>query len=733
MGAMDRRRLARNLSKPGAAIALSVVLLVTSFMFTSATQPEGSFGPYYSTLLFFNIGGAILLTVLIAANLWRLMRQFRARILGSRLTLRLVGVFALLSLLPLAVVYYFAIQFLSRSVDSWFDVRIERALDDAMLLGQNSLAAINRDVIRQVRNQAELIGETGSDLELIRRLDDFRELGEYSEMSVFARSGRIIASSQDLEGALIPDSPDKHVLNRVNQGLEYNQLEPLSDGAFQLRIVMPLASQSVIDRGRYLQVLYPLPLRFSKLGASIQTASEEYEKLQYLRTPLKLSFVITLSLVTLMTGLIAVWIAIYSSRHMMQPLRQLAEGTRSVALGNYATRLHETGSDELGVLVRSFNDMTRQIQQAQTQAETSQQQVEQQRTYLETLLAHLSSGVLSFDSDSLLITCNETAAQILAIDVRQATGKPISEIAAEQPWTEPLFLDIETQMQRQSTEWRHEIQLSNPEGHQTLIVRGTRIPDENSGESGHVVVFDDVTELVRAQRNAAWGEVARRLAHEIKNPLTPIQLSAERIRHKFLPKLAAEEQDTLDRATRTIAQQVESMKSMVNAFSEYAQPARSNPVMLDINRLVQDVAELHRTPDGLQLEFQLGEDLPLVKVDPSQLRQVLNNLIINARDATGEDTENPTAVICSRCVSSSGRDWLELEIRDNGPGFPPDLLERIFEPYVSTKRKGTGLGLAIVRRIIEEHGGRIHVGNQETGAWVRIQLPVASTTDEQPA
>ena len=731
---MDRRQLIPPLAAPLGTIALSAVLLTTSLMFTSAAQQEGRFNEYYTLLLVFNVCGVVVLVALIAANVWSLARQFRSRVLGSRLTVRLIAIFALLSLLPLGVVYYFAIQFLDKSVDSWFDVRIERALDDAMLLGQNSLEAVNQDLIQQVRDQAARIEETTSELEIIHLLDEFREAGGYMEMIVFGHDGHIVASSQDVERALIPDLPNQDILNRVQGGLEHSQMESVGDEALQLRAVIPLRDPGVLDARRYLQVLYPLPLRFSKLGSSVQTASEEYERLLYLRTPLKLNFMVTLSTVALMTGLIALWIAIYSSRRMMQPLRQLAEGTSAVARGNYETRLSATGSDELGVLVHSFNDMTREIRNAQQQAADSRRQVEKQRTYLETILAHLSSGVLSLDDEANLVTCNETANRILGLEMSAFIGAFVGDIGTGQPWTAPLFESIARDIDDKAPSWRRELRLEGAQGRQTLNVRGTRIPGRHGrAAAGYVVVFDDITELVQAQRKAAWGEVARRLAHEIKNPLTPIQLSAERIRRKYLPKLTEPERDTLERATRTISQQVESMKSMVNAFSEYAQPTRMNPVSTDLNHLIRDVAELHRSSDEPGFRLDLEDGLPEVVVDPTQMRQVLNNLIINARDALGHGAENPRLEIRTRGVEVERRDWVRVEVEDNGPGFPKELLDRIFEPYVTTKQKGTGLGLAIIRRIVEEHGGLIKVHNRPRGgATISIRLPVTDAVGAEP-
>ncbi|MFT5112985.1 MAG: PAS domain S-box-containing protein [Parasphingorhabdus sp.] len=721
---MARNRLIHQLGTPAPAITLSIILLTASLMFTSASQQEGLFGKYYTTLLAINIGGIVLLTGLVAANIWRLLRQFRAKILGSRLTLRLIATFILLSLLPLTIVFYFAVQFLSRGIDSWFDVRIERALGDAKLVAQNTLAATTEDVIQQVRRQANLLSGAESNVEIFSLLDDFRESGEYSEMSLYSSSGRIIASSLAESGFLIPDAPGKKARSRIAQGLEYQHFEPTGDGELQLRIIVPVGLRTVVTNYRYLQVLYPLPLRLSKLGSSIQTASEEYGKMQLMRAPMKLNFILTLSLMAIMTTLIAFWIAIYSSRRMTQPLRQLAEGTRSVAQGNYKTRLEETTSDELGVLVRSFNDMTRQIQQAQHQTALSRQQVEQQRTYLESILAHLSSGVLSFDESGRLITTNETAETILGIDFSRAINQQVTALGDLFPSAEPVFAVIASHLESGSSNWREEVRFSSGRGRQTLNCRGTRIRDEGNLPGGYVIVFDDISELLQAQRNAAWGEVARRLAHEIKNPLTPIQLSAERIRHKYLEKLEPGEQETLDRATRTIVQQVESMKLMVNAFSEYAQPVQINLLDLDLNKLILDVVELHRPGARWAILTELEDNLPIIAADPVQIRQVLNNLILNTRDAVLSDSDNPKITLSTRTLTEAGRNWIQLSVSDNGPGFPIDLIDRIFDPYVTTKIKGTGLGLAIVHRIIEEHGGKIHAENDQ-GAVIRIRLPIS--------
>ncbi len=712
---------------PGFTLALSSLLLLASVLLSLAAENDELFGDYYSALILLNVVGIILLAILTAFQIWRLIGQFRSQVLGSRLTLRFVSTFAVLALIPLAVVYYFAVQFLSRGVDSWFDVQIEQALDDALLLGRSSLASIKLDVVKQLRQDAQRIEDTSSTFEIIRLLDQLRESGNFDEMSLHTMSGEILASSSSNPVSLVPDVPDERVIRRVRQGQVYAELEPVGGGGLQLRVALQVHGRQVGDPARVLQVLFPLPLRYARLGESVESASAEYEKLQYLRQPLTFSFVLTLSLVTVMTLLIALWAAIYLAKRLVAPLRDLAEGTRAVAQGDYRKQLPVNSSDELGVLVDSFNQMTREISIAQNEVRNSQLAAENQHAYLETVLAHLSSGVMSFDTDARLHTHNTAAERILGTPLQLYVGILARDIGLSVPTTAPLLAAIQRGIDNDSSEWQDEISVTSDLGRQTLVCSGTKLPGTAS-TSGWVVVFDDATELIKAQRDAAWGDVARRLAHEIKNPLTPIQLSAERIRRKYLDKVADQDREPLDRATRTIANQVESMKSMVDAFSEYAQPVVSRPVQIDINALVRDITELHLS-HSKKIEFNLflGEQLPMVMCDPSGLRQVLNNLIINASDALAG---SPGLVQIHTRRTVNRKSFLELEIRDNGPGFAENLLDRIFDPYVTTKAKGSGLGLAISRRIVEENGGLIRVGNLPGGgATAIIHIPTSDSQD----
>tara|TARA_Y100000588_G_scaffold225684_1_gene239585 strand:+ start:388 stop:2580 length:2193 start_codon:yes stop_codon:yes gene_type:complete len=710
---------------PGFTLLLSAFLLIASVLLSRAAVNDELFGDFYSALILLNVIGIGLLALMNAFQIWRLIGQFRAKVLGSRLTLRFVGTFAVLSLIPLAVVYYFAVQFLSRGIDSWFDVQIEQALDDALLLGRSSLESIKFDVVDQLHDDADKLRNAESNFEIFLLLEELRQASDFDEMSLHSMSGEILASSSKDSISLIPDVPDQRVIRRLREGDVYSEIEPIAGGGMQLRVAVLIAGQQVGDTDRVLQVLDPLPLPYSRLGENVESASAEYEKLQYLRRPLTFSFVLTLSLVTLMTLLIALLVAIYLARRLVAPLRELAEGTQAVAQGDYGKQLPVTSGDELGVLVSSFNRMTQEISSAQTAVRNSQFEAEKQSAYLETVLAHLSSGVMSFDNNRQLRTYNAAAERILHTLLGTFVESSIAEMIKALPAAEPLLSMIDQGISDDVSEWQKEISINSPVGQQTLVCSGTKLSGTET-ESGCVVVFDDATALIKAQRDAAWGEVARRLAHEIKNPLTPIQLSAERIRRRYLDKIEKDDREILDRATRTIAQQVESMKSMVNAFSDYAQPVISRPRRLDINTLIRDITELHVTHlTRIRFLFDLADDLPQIMTDPAGIRQVLNNLIINASDALGDKGGE---LKLSTRIDHAKDNLLVLELQDNGPGFPAKLLDRIFEPYVTTKTSGSGLGLPISRRIIEENGGTMRATNlPKGGAIVIIHLPVAQS------
>jgi nitrogen fixation/metabolism regulation signal transduction histidine kinase len=718
----------RFLTGVGPLAVLSVLLLIALIMMAAATQNSALFGNIYWQLLIANLMGIVLLVALIALNLRKLVKQLRARTMGSRLTLRLVGFFVLLAVIPVTVVYVFSIQAFNKGIDSWFDVKIEHALNDALALGRTALDALKQDLEGKTRDMAlELeLGEL-PERAAAAMLNDLREHYGVSEITLFAVDGRIIASAGHggLEArSLVPDQPHESLLSQARQGLTVSTIDPMGRSGLQLRVLAPVHPHDLSAPSRILQVLQQLPDHYSKLGDSVQAAFAEYEKLLYLRGPLKFGFTLTLTLVALLTLLTAVWAAIFTARRLVTPIRDLAEGTRAVAQGNYRKQLPVPGKDELGVLVQSFNEMTLKIHRAQIETKHSQREAEVQRTYLETILTHLSSGVLSFDPRMRLRTHNTSADQILGVDLHDGAGRTLKWVADAHPQLKPFVDTVQEAFAKKRSEWHAEVGIHGQTGRRILILRGTMMPGLRGRHGGHVVVFDDITALIQAQRDAAWGEVARRLAHEIKNPLTPIQLSAERIRHKCMDGLAAPARDTLDRATRTIVEQVESLKAMVNAFSDYARPVPMQPEPVDINALIRDVVELYRGRHyPVDMRLDLDPAAPPISADPGRLRQVLHNLVLNAVDALA-DTPAPALTLQTRASGRGDARWVELQVCDNGPGFDAAVMDRLFEPYVTTKDKGTGLGLAIVKKIVEEHNGALWAENPgEGGARLTIRLP----------
>ena len=721
---MGIRTVIRGFIRPLPTVVFLLLLFTAVVLLARAAQYESNLSDYFSLLFIINIAGALLLLVMIAANIYRLIKEVKSKQLGSRLTIRFLLTYGILALIPLAIVYAFSLQFLNESIDSWYDVKIEKALDDALLVGRNSMEAVKTDLIANLQDELSTLSETENQTELFSVLDEIRENNDLTELSLYSLSGRIIASSNADVTVIIPDSPDERMMALAKRGETQSRVEPLTDDSLQLRILIPAPSSGVDQQARVFQVLYQLPFRFANVGESLEQASSQYNRLLYLRRPLKLSFITTLTLVTLLTGLAGLWAAIISSRKLIAPLRDLAEGTRAVASGDYSKQLPVQSADELGVLVQSFNDMTGEINRTQQKERQTQNQLEDQRAYLETVLRRLSSGVLSFDLNHQLRTSNETAQQILNIELDQSDIN-IEGLKSKFSWLFPFFDSIQENMRQGGYEWQKEIEIIGPQGRQALNVRGSRLPYESLSRGGFVVVFDDMTNLIQAQRNAAWGEVARRLAHEIKNPLTPIQLSAERVRHKFMNKVEGDDKQTLDRATRTIANQVESMKQMVNEFSEYAQPVMVQLKPVDLNQLINDVVELYKgSAETVMFDLNLQPELPMITADASRLRQVLNNIIINAKDAL-DDTAQARIEIATHQINIQESSFVEFVIKDNGKGIDEAMLDRIFEPYITTKEKGTGLGLAIVKRIIDEHNGLIRVENQANqGASIVIDLPV---------
>ena len=712
-------------------LGLFALLLASLALLSDATHNTERFGQLYSLLLIINAVALLLLGVLVAANIIQLVRQRRSQAPGARMTSRLVLMFVVLSVVPVSIVYYFSLQFLQRGIDSWFDVSIEHGLEDALNLSRAALDERLRDVLQLTQNMAGDLSEAAP-ATLSLTLYDLRVRSAAAELTLIGSDGRIVASSSADMTTIIPDQPPEEILLLMRNRQHYIGLDPAGDSGLFARALVPVRSSRADNEVYTLQALYTVSERFSDLAEGVQSAFTRYKELAYLRTPLKFSYILTLSIVLVLSLLAAIWAAFHSARRLVAPVRELAAATNAVAEGDYSKRLAVASDDELGFLVRSFNDMTRRLAQSRDQANRAKQQVEGQRAYLEVLLANLSSGVISMGGDTVIRAVNRAATQRLGIDINAYRDRQLADIAADHAFLQPFVDAIARQHASGEHTWQEEVSVFGANGRQVLMCRGTELQDTGRG-SGLVVVFDDVTTLIQAQRDAAWGEVARRLAHEIKNPLTPIQLSAERLRHRYMGRMDPDEIEVLDRATRTIVNQVDAMKTMVNAFSEYARAPQLSIEPMDLNRLVQEVLDLYR---GSALDARIVQRLDAehacVKADAGRLRQLLHNLLKNALEAVAE-TPDACISVTTHSMDSEGADQIELCVADNGPGFAPGVMENLFEPYVSTKLKGSGLGLAIVKKIVEEHGGTISAESSDVGgAQIRIRLMLAKATLVMP-
>ncbi len=705
-------------------VRLSVLIvfgltLISLHMMSSATQDSAGLGGMYSSLLLANVLGILLMLVLVGANVHSLIRQLRKRKAGSRLTLRMVFLFVFLTLTPVVVVFFYSMQFLHHNIDSWFDVKIDSAMEDALKLSRASLDQRMQGLAKQTQLMADEL-ENIPDSMVAIELGELLDISMASELTVISKQGRIIASSSVDTGVIVPNLPDNSILLQIRQGKSYVGFDLDNEEGIRIRVIEP-----VVSDGRHLQALYPFPVKIRQLAEAVESAYAHYKEMSYLRNSLKMSFSLTLSLVLLLSLLAAVWMAFISIRRIVAPVRELVQATQLVATGNYEQRLKVSSRDELGFLVESFNDMTDCISRARTQASQSQFEAENQRAYLETLLGKLTSGVLSFDADMCLRTANQAAEKILNANIKNYSGEPLVALAVHYPYLNALVDILSRNLIRAQSMWEESVSFLGPKGGQKLLCRGTPLFSTVGTRVGAVMVFDDVTDLLQAQTNAAWSEVARRLAHEIKNPLTPIQLSAERLKHKLQGKLGLSEAQMLDRATRTIVQQVEALKTMVNAFSDFARSPRIQKELLNVNDMLGEVLALYQSHRGIRFELQLEEELPGVEADPVRLRQVFHNLIKNAQEAIVDDVEG-NIMIQSQSIVAGGGNYVEILVRDNGIGIDRQQVDKIFEPYVTDKAKGTGLGLAIVKKIIEEHGGLIWVDpDYRNGCGFVIRLPVA--------
>jgi nitrogen fixation/metabolism regulation signal transduction histidine kinase len=718
---------------------VSVLILIGSglwlaalLMMAQTVQQSANFSDLHPIILGVNVAGLLVLLILIGGRLTQLMRDWRKRVVGSRLEARMVWMSATLAMVPLLLVFYFSVVFLNRGIDSWFHVEIRAGLEDALTLSRAALDLRMREDLDRTRAIAEEVSRHAADP--VRVLDELRRSNEALDVTLLGSNNRIVAASSDRIGEIVPAAPSDELVMQVRQGRQYVTLDPLAGGGYVVRTAAQVPRTRPGEEVRMVLATYAIERRLGELADTVESAYQRYGEKARLREPLKDSFTLTLTLVLLLSLFASLYGAFWSARRLVRPIQDLVAGTRAVAKGDLDMRLPLTSHDEMGILVHSFNDMTKRLARSREEARRSQQAVEAERTNLAVILARLSTGVISLEPDRTIRTVNQAAAAILNADIETCVSKPLAAAATDS--ASVLFAQFESacsaHLDSGETEWREQLVLHGETSRRVLMCACTTLSGEDQSPGGYVIVFDDITALLQAQRDAAWGEVARRLAHEIKNPLTPIQLSAERLRHKLLGSMDAAQAQVLDRATHTIVQQVEAMKEMVNAFSEYARAPEMDVSRFDLNQLIVEVAELYRDQEPRrQPKLVLASGPVEIEADRGRLRQIIHNLLSNAIEALESSSEPALRIETHRIekTGNNGVDAAEIIVEDNGPGFRPDVIGQVFDPYVTTKTKGTGLGLAIVKKIVEEHGGKIEADNVRTGgARVRIELPLTATS-----
>lgn len=746
------------------------IVSILLFLLASASENSAFFDRHYPELLVLNAVIAVALLALVSLLLARLYRGYKRREFGSRLMARLVLLFAMIGILPGIVIYIVSVQFVSRSIESWFDVRVESALESGLTLGRTALDGSLADLTAKARGIALELSEL-SDAAQITQLSRVRDQSQMQEATIVTSSGQIVATVGGRLGTFIPDLPNATMLRQARLTRSYSAIEggldfhenpakedstsggqpnvasasaPGDASGLRLRVVVAIPASnnelSLQSESRFLQLLQPVPAHLAANAEALRAAYSEYQERSLARTGLRKIYIVTLTLTLLLAIFGAIAAAFLIAGDLAQPLLVLAEGTKAVAEGNLSPRPIVASSDELGTLTQSFNTMTRQLSEARMSVERNRAALENAKAYLESVLANMSAGVMVLDGQFRLVTCNESVERILQHDFDPHIGKPLVGIAG----LEPLATAITKAFSEQSAQsaggteelhWQKQIEVPRPapsvehDNNLTLLARGSYLPI--AGGKGYIVVFDDISDVISAQRSIAWGEVARRLAHEIKNPLTPIQLSAERLQMKLETKLADADAAILTKSTATIVNQVSAMKRMVDDFRDYAKTPPAVLTPLSLNELVEEILHLYTAGDERDIiHAVLAPNLPQVMGDETQLRQVIHNLLQNAQDAVADRPADATKAkidVLTETVhyqdsDGESRTAVRLSVTDNGPGFSSKILSRAFEPYVTSKAKGTGLGLAMVKKIIDEHGGRVDIKNQSSGTGAKVAI-----------
>jgi len=706
-----------------AIVALTGVTLVLAFVLALTGEAPAFYERQFVWLFWLNLAVAALLALVVLLATVRLVVRKRQGKFGTLLLIRLAGIFALVGVLPGALIYTVSYQFVSRSIEVWFDARVQGALDAGLDLGRGTLEALVVDLGAKTRVAADRLGESRGDPAPLA-LERLREQLAAQDVTLVGPSGQILVTASGSGSAMLPERPTPAMLRQARSQRVVSQIEGLDDelapGAApraRVRAMALMPSNDILlgSEERFLLVAQPVPTTVARNALAVQAAYREYQQRALARDGLRKMYIGTLTLALILAVFGAVLLAAVLGTQLARPLLLLAEGVRQVAAGDLTAKPVSASRDEIGGLTRSFAEMTEQLGHAREQVQRGVDQLESARTHLQTILDSLTAGVIVFDQDRRIDTVNPGATRILKLPLSAYRGRSLADVSGLEALALAVWQRFE--LHRASPEagerdhWQDSFELQLPGAESlSLLLRGATLPHD-----ARLLVFDDISEVVSAQRSAAWSEVARRLAHEIKNPLTPIQLSAERLQHKLGPKLQADDASLLNRSVATIVAQVQAMKHLVNEFRDYARLPAATLAPLDLNTLVAEVLALYgEAIEQGRLAAACAKDLPRIFGDATQLRQVIHNLVQNGLDAVIDRADGQVRISTEPVRNELGElRAVRLAVHDNGPGFADKVLKRAFEPYVTTKSKGTGLGLAVVKKIADEHGARVRIGNRD--------------------
>ena len=723
----------KNIKQYGWLALLSSALLIALIMMSQILQNASEFADAYSSLLLFTVVGTLLLLFMLIRTVWALRRRYLQKVPGIKVTVRITAIFTLLLGLPVATIFYFALVFIQQGIHQWFDVKTEVALQNATTLVRTTLDNKTIDSLNLTLNVAKDNGSLLAASPFVG-VSTIRAKLNAQEVALYHSNQQLIAFSSLNDLDILPAPPGDNLFQQIRQKKTFAAIESMP-GTLQprefIRVLIPFSDLQL--KGNYaLQVIFDIPSGMTELAESVKVASGQYTELSYLKGPLTASFTLILSMVLLLTLVTTLLFTIQLVQNMTRPIRTLARGTAAVSRGDYSIKMRVDRDDDFGTLIQSFNDMTQKIAQARNDIKIGHQQTEVQKLYLQAIIQNLSSGVLTFDMNKRLRTSNDAAASILNTKLNRHISRKFTDIIdqEENSHLKDLFEHIQPLFENNDSNWSLQYKLTCKQGQKILQLHGSTLPSIDKKIGGFVIVVDDITELVQAQLNAAWSDVARRLAHEIKNPLTPIQLSAERLNYKLHAKLDDKDQALLTRLTNTITDQVSSMQALVEAFSDYANTPEVQMRKLNINSLIEDIVLMYQSREtSWSIKHNLDNRCPIVMADGSRLRQLFHNLIKNAIEAT-EHTEKAQIRVTTQC--SSDLSSLVISLSDNGPGIGEEAQNWIFEPYATDKPTGTGLGLAIVRKIVEEHSGQIRLESPpEGGTCFIIEIPIILSDENE--